>query len=315
MSFTVQFLEQQHPALAVSETNPAAACGVRRIARSHKPQRQAVRIHACPPPPKPPGEAKALIAQVYVPYSGRSVLHKRIHANNLAAIGRTAELQKQTVELIHQSGQLSLQSAILRQQTDAQLAMAEATGDISRQFPGRPAPDFDPGLNDVKFSLIADIVAVAAHLMDKHEVDADSFLNDKLALNTAPLIDNVHERLQGYKLEEALKTFDSAVEEATFERFVASGMLTAPAVYAEINRRAGFLLRTMVLIAAADLGPGIDPEDWPAPPHDDDDGGVPDVVLVDTPAQAAPAKVAVAKAAAPKVTAKTAKKLAPRTRR
>jgi hypothetical protein len=299
MSFTVQFLQQQQPVQAMPEAEAEAPCGLRRIGRTDKPPRRAVRIRACVPPPPPPAEVASLAVSAFVPYAGRSVIHKRFHANNVAAIGNMLALQKQAIEQTQQT-------AILRQQTEAQLKIATATEIIGRQQPNRPGPGtFDPALNHAKFSLIADVVAVAAHFMDKHEVDADSFLNDKLNLNTAPLIEEVHGLLVGYKLEEARKTFEAAVDGAVFERFVQSGELTSPAVYAEINRRAGYLLATMLLIAAEDFGIGIDPGDWPSPPYDDDGG-----VELQTAPIAAPAPTAPAKAASQKLAEKRAKKIA-----
>jgi hypothetical protein len=299
MSFTVQFLQQQTPAQAVPEADAEIPCGLRRIERGGKAPRRAVRIRACVPLPPPPAETAQLGLSAFVPYAGRSVLHKRIHANNIAAIGKMLALQQQATEQAQQT-------VILRQQTDAQLQIATATESIAKQRPSRPDPgNFDPALNHAQFSLIADVVAVAAHLMDKRAVDADSFLNDKLNLNTAPLIREVHESLTAYKLEAARKTFEAAVDGAMFDRFVQSGELSSPTVYAEINRRAGYLLATMLLIASEDFGDGIDPGDWPETGDNIDDGpGI------------ASAPAAPAQAAAPGRVAKRAKKIAtPRSKR
>lgn len=299
MSFTVQFLQQQPPAQAVPEADAKPHCGSRRIERADRLPRRAVRIRACVPLPPPPAENAQLALAAFVPYAGRSVLHKRIHANNIAAIGKMLALQKQATEQTQQT-------VLLRQQTAAQLQIATATESMAKQRPNRPEPgNFDPALNHAQFSLIADVVAVAAHLMDKRAVDADSFLNDKLNLNTAPLIREVEGLLAAYKLEAALKTFEAAVDGTVFDRFVQNGELASPAVYAEINRRAGYLLATMLHIASEDFGDGIDPGDWPETADIVDDG--PDIAYV----PAAPAQ-----AAAPGRIAKRAKKIAtPRSKR
>jgi hypothetical protein len=301
MSFTVQFLQQQAQAQAKPEAEAAIPRGLRPIARTGKAVRRPIRIRAGVPQPEPPAEIQAAAISAYVPYSGRSVLHQRIHAGNIAAIGRMLALQQQAAEQTRQT-------AILQQQTQAQAKIASATEVIAKREPDDPAPGrFDPALNHAKFSLIAEVVAVTAHLMDKHAVDAASFLNDKLKLNTAPLIDEVRGLLEGYKLDAASSAFARAVDCTLFERFVESGELASPAVYREINRRAGLLLATMLMIAAADFGGDIDPGDWPAPP---DDGGDHDWI-----GQAPASAAQPPQAAAAKVASRRARKIAPRSKR
>jgi hypothetical protein len=308
MSITVQFLQQQPSVQAAPQSEPAVPCGLRPIARSIKSTRRPMRIRACIPPAAAPVEVEAAAISAYVPYAGRSVLHKRIHAGNIAAIGRMLALQQQVLEQ-------SRQTAILHQQTQAQMKIATATEVIAKREPDDTSPGrLDPALNHAKFSLIADVVAVAAHLMDKQAVDAASFLDDKLKHNTAPLIDEVRGLLEGYKLEAASHAFERAIDSAMFERFVESGELTSPAVYREINLRAGLLLATMLMIAAADFGGDIDPGDWPAPP---DDGGDQDWTGQPPPPAARPAQTAAQapQAAAAKVATRRARKIAPRSKR
>jgi hypothetical protein len=309
MSITVQFLQQSQAAEQTPETVPSGPCGLQRIERtfalSHRPKR----IRACIPPPKPAAEAasQAMIS-AYVPYPGRSVLHKRIHANNIAAIG---QMQAQQVQALAQQQQ----ATSMQQQLLAQQQIAAATGVIA-QAQSNPRPDsIDPRLNDAQYSLIADVVAVAAHLMDKDSVTSATFLDNKLKLNTAPLIDEVEEKLVAYKLELASKAFASATDPAKFEDFVYREDLESREVYDEINLRAGYLLMTMVAIAAASIEG--DPYDWPAPPDVIDlDTGPATVPAPGTaPAQAAVAKAAV-KQAAPRIGTKRAKKIAgPRSKR
>jgi hypothetical protein len=287
MSITVQFLQQSRTAQKTRENNPSGACAKPQIARSFKAARSAKRIYACLPPPKQMTEALAMEADtqatvsMYVPFPGRSVLHKRMHADNLAAIGQV--LQQQQIAL--------------------------ATGIIAKSRPERPDPgDIEARINDAKYSLIADVSAVTAHLLDKHGVDAGTFLEDKLMSNTAPLISEVRALLSQYDLDAASNTFEAAIDQEAFRRFIAMQDLQSRAVYDEINRRAGYLVATMFLIAVADFGNGIDPGDWPAPPDTTYQGQTP---FVQAPfAQAAP------QPASPKIAAKRAKKIAaPRSKR
>jgi hypothetical protein len=308
MSITVQFLQQQQPVQAAPQGEPAAPCGLRPIARNVKSARRPMRIRASAPQSAPPAEVEAAAISAYVPYAGRSVLHKRIHAGNIAAIGRMLALQQQVLEQ-------GRQTAILQQQTQAQLKIATATEVMSKREPDDSPPGrFDPALNHAKFSLIADVVAVTAHLMDKQAVDAATFLEDKLKQNTAPLIEEVRGLLEAYELEAASGAFERAVDSAIFERFVQSGELASPAVYREINRRAGLLLATMLMIAAADFGGDIDPGDWPSPP----DGGGDHDWIGQTPSpavQSAPTATQAPQAAAAKVATRRARKIAPRSKR
>lgn len=312
MSPTVQFLQQPPSALATTETGAATASAPLRIARGEPVPRRAMRIRASAPsmPPTPPGAAPARPMSAAMPYRGRSALHTRIHTNNVAAVGNMLELQKQTLELSQQTGLLIQQSAILREQTHAQSRIADATDIISRRLPDPSDPTFDPALNDAKFSLIADVVAVAAHLMDKRDVDADSFLENKLRENTASLIHEVRSLLAGYQLQDALDKFNLAVDDRSFEQLVSCLDPSSPAVYAEINRRAGYLLATMLTIATADFGTGISPGDWPSPPDDDGggiDSGPPSIAAAPPAAQVQTVKAKAAKAQAPKARATKAR--------
>ncbi|TXH65120.1 MAG: hypothetical protein E6Q88_14530 [Lysobacteraceae bacterium] len=303
MSFTVQFLQQQ-PAVATTDVGAPATCGLHRIGRSARTPRRAMRIHACAPPPKTPAAVAPIAISAHVPQPGHSVLHQRIHAGNVAAIGKMLALQQQAIEQTQQT-------LILRQQTDAQLKIALATEVIAKHGSNRPDPGkFEPELNDLKYSIIAEIIAATAHLVDKHDVDADSYLHDKLMHNTLPLIGEVRGLLAEYKLEAALRTFDSAVDTAVFEKFVGNGELTSRAVYDEINRRAGLLLATMLLVAAEDFGDGIDPGDWPAASYDEDGG------IQTTPAPGdMPAQPPSAATATPKAARRAVKKNQPRSKR
>jgi hypothetical protein len=310
MSITVQFLQQSQIAEPTAETVPSEPCRLQRIERtfalSHRPKR----IRACIPPPKPATEpASQTMISAYVPYPGRSVLHKRIHASNIAAIGQMQAQQQQA--LAQQQ-----QATAMQQQLLAQQQIAIATGVIA-EAQSNPRPGaIDPRLNDLKYSLIADVVAVAAHLMDKHSVTADTFLNDKLLLNTAPLIEEISGKLIEHDLEFASKTFASATDPTKFAEFVDKMNFDTPEVYNEINLRAGYLLMTMVAIAAASIEGN--PYDWPAPPDviDLQTGPAAGPAPIAAPAQAAVAAQAAAKQAAPRIGTKRAKKIAgPRSKR
>jgi hypothetical protein len=318
MSITVQFLQQSQAAEPTSETVPSGPCGLQRIERtfalSHRPKR----IRACIPPPKPVAEtASQTMISAYVPYPGRSVLHKRIHINNIAAIG---QMQAQQQQVIAQQQQ----ATAMQQELLAQQQIAAATGVIA-QAQSNPRPDtIDPRLNDVQYSLIADVIAVAAHLMDKHSVTSDTFLNNKLLLNTAPLIEGVSEKLIAYKLELASNAFENATDPAKFQDFVYRDHLESRDVYDEINLRAGYLLMTMVAIAASSIEG--DAYDWPAPPVIVDvetgtaAGPVPDTAPAPAQAQATVAQAAArqvaARQATPSIGTKRAKKIAgPRSKR
>jgi hypothetical protein len=314
MSITVQFLQQSQAAEQTQETVPSGPCGLQRIERTFVQSHRPKRIRACIPPPKPaPVASSQAMISAYVPYPGRSVLHKRIHANNIAAIGQMAAQQQ------HAFAQQQ-QVAAMQQQLLAQQQIATATGIIAKSRPPNQRPDaIDPRLSDVKYSLIADVVAVAAHLLDKHAVTADSFLNNKLELNTAPLIEEVVERLIGYKLDSASAAFAKATDSAKFIEFAYKGDMDSRAVYDEINLRAGYLLMTMVAIAEASIEG--DAGDWPAPPDviDLQTGPVTGPAPGTPPAQAAVARAATkatAKQASPRIGTKRAKKIAgPRSKR
>jgi hypothetical protein len=313
MSSTVQFIQQAQVAEPASETVPSGPCGLQRIERTFVQSHRPKRIRACIPPPQPAiRSATQAMISAYVPYPGRSVLHKRIHANNIAAIG---QMQAQQLQVLAQQQQVTA----MKQQLQAQQQIATATGVIA-QAQSHPWPDgIDPRLSDVQYSLIADVVAVAAHLMDKDSVTSDSFLNNKLKLNTAPLIDDLTEKLIAYKLDMAGKAFASATDPAKFEKFVEAHDLESRDVYDEINLRAGYLLMTMLAIAAASIEG--DAYDWPAPPDVVDidtgpaTGPVPGTTPTPAPAPAAATEPA-AKQTAPRIGTKRAKKIAgPRSKR
>lgn len=311
MSITVQFLQQLQAAEQTTETVPSGSCKLQRIERSFAPSHRPKRIRACIPPPKPAAVSTSQTTiSTYVPYSGRSVLHKRIHANNIAAIGQMQAQQRQA--LAQQQ-----QATALQQQLVAQQQIATATDVIAKSQPNQRPDRIDPDLSDVKYSLIADVVAVAAHLMDKHAVTADSFLNDKLRFNTSPLIDEVSEKLIAYKLDLASKAFADATDPTKFDDFVYREELDSREVYDEINLRAGYLLMTMVAIATASIVGDGDADDWPAPPDIIDPAAGPATAPAPgpPPAQAA-AVAAAAKQAAPRIGTKRAKKIAgPRSKR
>jgi hypothetical protein len=310
MSITVQFLQQLQAAEQATETVPSGSCKPQRIERSFALSHRPKRIRACIPPPKP---AAAYTTQAtisaYVPYPGRSVLHKRIHANNIAAIG---QMQAQQRQALAQQQQVTA----LQQQLAAQQQIATATDVIAKSQPNQRPDRIDPALNDVKYSLIADVVAVAAHLMDKHAVTADSFLNDKLRFNTSPLIDEVSQKLIAYKLELASRVFADATDPAKFDDFVYREELDSREVYDEINLRAGYLLMTMVAIATASIEGDGDADDWPAPPDIDPTTGSATAPAPGTPPAQAAAVATAAKQAAPRIGTKRAKKIAgPRSKR
>ena len=122
MSITVQFLQQSQAAEQTQETVPSGPCGLQRIERTSAQLRRPKRIRACIPPLKPaPVASSQAIISAYVPYPGRSVLHKRIHANNIAAIGQMAAQQQQAVA--QQQQVVAMQSQLLAQQQ-----IATATG-------------------------------------------------------------------------------------------------------------------------------------------------------------------------------------------
>lgn len=266
--------------------------------------RRALRLDPCLDPRPNDERQEDLLLAAKVPRQGKAMFQQRMHVSNVARIGQLFELKAQTLAL-------EKQTLAIQQQAASQVQIATATGTIAQSQQPRPAPsDFALSINDLKYSLIAEVSAVAAHLLDKRAVDAHTFLNEKLKDNTERMIETTHALLEKYGFRAAANAFASAVDPQAFEEFCIRREFDSNDVYAEINRRAGYLVATQYLIATADIG-DADPGDWPDRPGSDD-------VRIDPGIAAAPAPQApvAAQAAAPRIAGKRAKKIAtPRSKR
>lgn len=254
--------------------------------------------------PRPRDEQQGdLLLAARVPRQGKSMFQQRMHVNNVARIGQLIELQEQTLAF-------KAQTLAIQQQAASQLQIATATGAIAQSQ--KPRPDLsgiELSINDLKYSLIAEVSAVAAHLLDKRAVDAHTFLHDKLWGNTAGMIETTRVLLDRDGLQAAADAFASAVDPQAFEQFCKDQDFDKDTVYAEINRRAGYLVATQFLIATADIGDD-DPGDWPDRPDRDETDVDPGIAVV------APQVPAAAQVAPPRIAGKRAKKIAtPRSKR
>jgi hypothetical protein len=110
------------------------------------------------------------------------------------------------------------------------------------------------------FSLVARLTTLAAHLMDRHDVSASSTLlkfdQDR------ELIADAHDLLEASALDDVLLPFQSAFDRDPFETLAKSpGTDRSPAVFEELQQRAGLLLAIKCMVATGGLdGPA---GDWP----------------------------------------------------
>ena len=280
MAILINMKPQPLPDSAQAATSPTAPCGLAKVVRTPASMtRKARKIHACPPAATQTSTARLTATDIplWLPPPGRSVYHRRWSLDALT----------------------SMQQLLAQQDISTNVLSGAA---------GTPpdAVEFDPHLNDLAYSLIADVVSVAGHLMDKVDVSAASFLWEKLEKKTANSIFALRERLVAHGLDSALAAFDHAVDPAPYKAFLSERPpeLRSRAVYDQINLSAGFLVLTMLEIALnAQDGPA---EDWP------DDIEVIEAYPAAGVPQNAPAAAAAIAAAPPAVATRAAGKRAKR---
>lgn len=127
-------------------------------------------------------------------------------------------------------------------------------------------------LSPAAYALIARITALAAHLMDRSDVTAQSTLDhfDR----DAGLIGEVSELLWQRQLDDGVQVLARVYQREPFASLAGDPATNcAPEVYAELQRRAALLLSLKCLVATR-IGEGEAP-DWPPQPCDDTDPGNP----------------------------------------
>ncbi len=237
-------MKPQRPVETVDAASQPIPCGLAKVQRTTAGgPRRPRRVVACPakPAPNTTGVLRSEDIALWLPPTGRSAYHRRL------------ELDART----------SMQQ-LLAQHAISENMRKTDTGNGNGNGNGTTTPDgiaFDPRLNDLAFSLLADAAPILAHLVDRVEVSADSVLYEKLQGKTLPFIRKLAPRLKEYGLDDALAYLAKAVDEQPFVDFIQHGESTAPAVYDRIELCVGLMLMTMLEIArhAPDRAPG----DWP----------------------------------------------------
>lgn len=237
-------MKPQRPVETVDAASQSIPCGLAKVQRtSTARERKPRRVVACPAKPAPTTTSvlKSEDIPLWVPPTGRSAYHRRL------------ELDART----------SMQQLLAQHEISAQMRRTDnGTGSTT------PDVEFDPQLNDLAYSLIADIVTIAGHLMDKVDVTAESYLKEKLMAKTSGYILALAERLRKYGMTGALQALQHAVEPKPFVEFLSAqpAQNTTRAVYDRINLNAGHLLLAMLEIALH--APDVDVDDWPDPGPD-----------------------------------------------
>lgn len=231
-------MKPQRAVETVDAASQPIPCGLAKVprtatARARKPRR----VVACPAKPAPSTTSvlKSEDIPLWLPPTGRSAYHRRL------------ELDART----------SMQQLLAQHEISTNMRRTDAgTGTQTM-----PEAGFDPQLNDLAFSLLADAAPILAHLVDRVDVSAESVLYEKLQGKTLPFIRKLAPRLKEYALDDALEYLAKAVDEQPFVDFVQRKQSTAPAVYDHIDLCVGLMLMAMVEIArhAPDRAPG----DWP----------------------------------------------------
>lgn len=211
---------------------------------------------------------------------GNNLIHKEKFAETVMLFAHARSLEdsasaqsEQAIAIRSQTLALAAQTEVMRTQAEVlntltglqekQIQVCTDIRDIFDDFVNREPPnEFDFAINHVKYSLIADVVAVAAHLMDKIDVTWHSFVEGKIRGDAKYPIAEVRRKLRDNSaLQGALEQFENAVATERFDQ--PSEELDSSVVWKEINQRAGHLLKTMLLIAVAEVD-GV-AEDWPPP--------------------------------------------------
>lgn len=244
---------QADPNRPVSNANPKAILDVLDLVR-HSPGNNLVHRQKY---------AETLVRQEQV---------RMLEKSTTAQTEQTLAIRNQTLTLDEHTRVMRLQMTALELQLESQreqtLIYRDIKDAILKIAESRPAGDAAFAMNSLKYSLIADVVAVTSHLADKVDVTAATFLEKLEGVAEGPIAEVVAKLSEREMLKTALSAFHRATDRATFEAFVRAGDLTSSDVYDEIELRCGLLLKTMLLIAAADIDGFAG--DWPIPPDIDD---------------------------------------------